>query len=94
MATLRTMLEDGDTRVVANAAQALDEIGDPLAKPWLEGISSHSNPRIQAHALLGLCRLGDPQAESRLEEMTWDDEETRRSSGSWALAQLDIRRQG
>ena len=93
LATLRLLLEDSDARVIANAAQALDEIGDPLARPWLERISSHNNARVQAHALLGLCHLGDGQAESRLEEMTWDDEESRRTSGSWALAQLDMRRQ-
>jgi HEAT repeats len=86
-AWLGRRLLDRDTRVQANAVEALWGLDAAEATPHLLGALKSKNNRVAANAALGLYRIGDVQAIRVLLEMLRHEEPLFRLSALWAIGE-------
>jgi len=88
---LRAALNDPDDRVVANAIEALDELGSSgLVKETTEKLAS-SNARVRANAIKSLMRVNNNQAAASLLEMLSHPSQAYRISALWVVERSDLR---
>lgn len=87
MDLLILLLDDRDTLVRRNAAEALGKIGDLKSKPMLLGKLDDPEPLVREAAARGLGGLPglDPEARSRLIMLLQDDDTSVRQAASQAL---------
>lgn len=81
-------LHSDDTRVRANALEALWHVKTDDAKAVFEASLEHSDHRIVLNAVVGLYYLGSPRALSLLESFADDPSDLFRRATVWALELL------
>ena len=81
------MLLDADTRLQANAVEALWTFEPAEASPLLLIAARSKTPRVAANAAVGLHRIGDPASLRLLFRMAQEDNSDRRISAAWAIGE-------
>jgi hypothetical protein len=81
------MLLDEDTRVQANAVEALWSFEAAEASPLLLIAARSRAPRVAANAAVGLHRIGDPASLRLLFRMAQEDDSDHRTSAAWAIGE-------
>ncbi len=81
------MLLDADTRLQANAVEALWTFEPAEASPLLLIAARSKTPRVAANAAVGLHRIGDPASLRLLFRMAQEDNPDRRTSAAWAIGE-------
>lgn len=83
----RHFTERGD-RLLANAIEALDNVGSLENSVLLEPFLAHPSPRVRANAVVALWRMGSFSALSTLNELLSSNDESTLKTGLYALAQV------
>lgn len=83
----RHFTERGD-RLLANAIEALDNVGSLENSVLLEPFLAHPSPRVRANAVVALWRMGSFGALSTLTELLNSNDESTLKTGLYALAQV------
>ncbi len=80
-------LQETDTRVRANAIEAMWGIDSPQARELLQWASRDTSNRVVGNALLGLYRLGEISPLSDLVKMASHDSPTFRRTAAWVMGE-------
>ncbi len=87
-AALEKCLEHNDSRVRANAIEALEQLGATGHLQRLLRMAQKEAPRPRANAIRALLRLGHPQAAQLLMHMFADPHSNQRISALWVVQSL------
>jgi hypothetical protein len=87
-AAVRSLLQDSDARVRANAVEGFWGSSHPMARDVMRRGLLDSNNRVAANAALGLCKIGDPDGVEALRVMSTHPDHRHRISAAWSIAQL------
>jgi HEAT repeat protein len=80
-------LTDSDTRVRANAVEALWGMDTPEARELLDAASRDGNNRVAGNAWLGLYWMGESSSLVELVKMAGHDSPTFRSTAAWVMGE-------
>ena len=80
-------LQEADTRVRANAIEAIWGVDTGQARELLDWASNDGNNRVVGNALVGLYRLGESSSLARLAKMAGHDFPAFRSTAAWAMGE-------
>lgn len=83
----RHFTERGD-RLLANAIEALDNVGSLENSVLLEPFLAHPSPRVRANAVVALWRMGSFSALATLVELLNSNDESTLKTGLYALAEV------
>lgn len=86
-AWIRTLREEPDPGVRANALESLSEGGGAFAVVCCEAGLSDTSHRVVANSALGLYRMGDSRGVERLAEMASREESEFQSAAAWAMGE-------
>jgi len=87
---LKRALQDGDTRVQANAVEAVERTGDPdIVTELLPMLASPDN-RVRANAVKALLKLGVREAALALLRMLDSPDRTQRISALWLIDHMGL----
>ncbi|MBT3784127.1 HEAT repeat domain-containing protein [bacterium] len=81
-------LVDSDFRIVANAIEALEQVGGTAALARISTFASHPDNRVKANALTALHRLGQDKILSLFEKMIHSEHSAYRDSAAYAICTL------
>jgi hypothetical protein len=84
---IRMRLEESDTRVRANAVEALWGMDGPEARQLLESSTRDSNNRVAGNALLGLYWVGESSVLPELVKMASHDSPAFRRTAAWVMGE-------
>ncbi|MEI9971685.1 MAG: HEAT repeat domain-containing protein [Ignavibacteriota bacterium] len=84
---LQKRLQESDTRVRANAVEALWGVDTPEARELLQWATKDSNNRIIGNALVGLYRLGEVSPLAEIVKMSEDDSAANRRTAAWTMGE-------
>jgi HEAT repeat protein len=84
---IKRRLEEADTRVRANAVEALWGMDTPEARELLDAASRDSNNRVAGNALLGLYWLGESSPLAELVKMAGHASPTYRRTAAWVMGE-------
>jgi hypothetical protein len=87
LAWIEKRLEEADTRVRANAIEAIWGIDTAGARELLQEATRESNNRVVGNALVGLYRLGEISPLAELIRMAGHDNATFRRTAAWAMGE-------
>lgn len=91
----RSLCEDPDARVRANAVESLWGSSDAYARQLFDMARRDPNHRVRANALVGLYLIGDASSLAGLLEMSAHPEGLVRAAAAWAMGRTgDIRFEG
>jgi hypothetical protein len=80
-------LQESDTRVRANAIEAMWGIDSPEARELLEWATHDNNNRVVGNALVGLYRLGETSPLAELVKLAAHDSPAFRRTAAWAMGE-------
>lgn len=80
-------LQESDTRVRANAIEALWGLDSPEARELLQWALKDSNNRVVGNALVGLYRLGETSSLPELVRMAGHDSTSFRRTAAWVMGE-------
>jgi hypothetical protein len=86
-ALVSRLLLDEDTRVQANAVEALWDFDPADARPLLVQAARSKTPRVAGNAAVGLYRGGDLSSLKLLFRMATEDDPARRTTAAWAMGE-------
>ena len=84
---IKKRLQESDTRVRANAIEAMWGMDTAEARELLEWASRDSNNRVVGNALVGLYRLGENSPLPELVEMAGHDSAASRYTAAWVMGE-------
>ena len=84
---IKRRLQESDTRVRANAIEAIWGVDTVQARELLEWAARDGNNRVAGNALVGLYRLGETSALTSLLKMAGHDSPAFRRTAAWAMGQ-------
>jgi len=84
---IKKSLQESDTRVRANAIEAVWGIDTPEARELLVWAARDGNNRVVGNALLGLYRLGESSSVADLVKMAAHDSPAFRRTAAWAMGE-------
>jgi len=84
---IKRRLEESDTRVRANAIEAMWGMDSAEARELLEWASQDGNNRVAGNALLGLYRLGESSPLPELAKMAGHDSPAFRRTAAWVMGE-------
>ncbi|MBI3890232.1 MAG: HEAT repeat domain-containing protein, partial [Candidatus Wallbacteria bacterium] len=85
---LQRKLGDASERVVANAVEALDNVGGLEVGAMVQPFTGHGNPRIRANAIVALWNLGHLSEAAGLARLLSSRDEAGPRSGLYALGTI------
>ena len=85
---VKTALRNGDSRVRANALEAIWEEDTPEVKDVFASHLDDKNNRARANAAMGLCKRNDERGFKALMEMAHDKDKMMRASAAWVLGEV------
>ena len=85
---VKTALQDGDSRVRANALEAIWDEDVPEVKKVFASHLNEKDNRARANAAMGLHQMGDERGFDTLMEMIHDKEKMMRASAAWAFGEV------
>jgi HEAT repeat protein len=84
---IQKRLQESDTRVRANAIEAIWGVDSPQARELLNWATQDGNNRVVGNALLGLYRMGESSSLTRLAKMAGHDVPGFRRTAAWAMGE-------
>jgi hypothetical protein len=80
-------LQESDTRVRANAIEAIWSVDSPQARELLNWATQDGNNRVVGNALVGLYRMGESSSLAKMAKMAGHDSPAFRRTAAWAMGE-------